>query len=423
MGLAAAVLLVALGASPDARPAAGAPPKVLAIHFTADVDPATQTWLNSQLSRAASGGYSAAVIVLDTPGGLEDSMRAIVAKELSVKVPVIVYVGPNGARAASAGVWISQAADLLAMAPETNIGSSTPIQGNGSNIGSDLRRKDINDAAASLRGLAKAHGRNAAWANAAVRVASNLTAPEALRRHVIDVISPSLPALLKTVDGRRTVPRGFVLHTADASIVNVSPGVLTRFLSTLIDPNVVSLLFLAGIIGLGFELFHPGVVIPGAFGAICMICALFGLSVLPISWTGLLLVVLGAALLLIDAHVVSHGALTVSGLTAMAIGLATLFHTAATPYHMSTWLIVGVTVVLGGLWALAMSKAIAVRRTPVRVGPQEIVGEDGVAREGGYVFVRGELWRAHSDAVLRPGDLVRVDGLDGLTLNVHRIDS
>jgi membrane-bound serine protease (ClpP class) len=203
----------------------------------------------------------------------------------------------------------------------------------------------------------------------------------------------------------------------------VSPGFLTRFLSTLIDPNVVSLLFLAGIIGLGFELFHPGVVIPGAFGAICMICALFGLSVLPISWTGLLLVLLGAALLLIDAHVVSHGALTISGLTAMAIGLATLFHNAPAPYHTSTWLIVGITVVLGGLWALAMSKAIAVRRRPVRVGPQEIIGEDGVAREGGYVFVRGELWRARSEAVLHPGDLVRVDGLDGLTLDVHRIDS
>jgi hypothetical protein len=203
---------------------------------------------------------------------------------------------------------------VLAMAPATNIGSSTPINGTGANIGSDLRRKVVNDAAASLRGLAKTHGRNAAWADAAVRKASNLTADEALRRHVVDLISPSLPQLLRTIDGRKTVPRHFVLHTAGAAIVTAKPGFFTRFLSTLIDPNIVGLLFLAGLAGLGFELFHPGVVIPGAFGAICMVCALFGGSVLPLSWAGLMLVLLGAALLVIDAHVVTHGALTLSGL-------------------------------------------------------------------------------------------------------------
>src|SRR5205807_6380368 len=161
-----------------------------AIHFTQEVNPATQDWLNGQLGRAQSHGYSAAVILLDTPGGLEESMRKIVQRELSLRIPVIVYVSPRGARAASAGVWISEAADVLAMAPETNIGSSTPINGNGQNIGSDLRRKVVNDAAASLRGLAKAHGRNVKWADAAVRKASNLTATEALQQNVIDLISP-----------------------------------------------------------------------------------------------------------------------------------------------------------------------------------------------------------------------------------------
>ena len=176
-----------------------------------DVNPVTQSWLNHQLDRAHKDGYSAAVIVLDTPGGLEDSMRKIVQKELQVSsegTPVIVYVAPSGARAASAGVWISQAADVLAMAPETNIGSSTPITGDGSNIGSDLRRKIINDAAASLRGLAKTHRRNAAWADKAVRVASNLTAAEALKMNVVDLISPSLPALLKRSTAATTVADG-----------------------------------------------------------------------------------------------------------------------------------------------------------------------------------------------------------------------
>src|SRR4029079_15427209 len=230
-------------------------------------------------------------------------------------------------------------------------------QGDGTNIGSDLRRKVVNDAAASLRGLARTHGRNAQWADAAARKASNLTAAaalrmnvidvvststaaEALRMNVIDVLSPSLPALLRTIDGRVTTPRHLTIHTAGAQIVDVKPGFFTRFLSTLIDPNIVSLLFLAGLAGLGFELFHPGVVIPGAFGAICMVCALFGFSVLPLSWGGLMLVLLGAALLVVDAHVTSHGALTLSGLVAMAIGLTTLFHDSGTPYHVHIWVVV-----------------------------------------------------------------------------------
>jgi membrane-bound serine protease (ClpP class) len=415
----AAFLLVAIAAPAHAA----STPKVLAIHFTQDVNPVTQDWLNGQLAHAQSHGYSAAVIVLDTPGGLEESMRKIVQKELALKIPVIVYVSPEGARAASAGVWISEAADVLAMAPSTNIGSSTPIQGNGTNIDSDLRRKVVNDAAASLRGLAKTHGRNAQWADSAVRKASNLTAAEALRMNVIDVVSPSLPELLRTIDGRVTTPRHLTMHTAGAQIVDVKPGFFTRFLSTLIDPNIVSLLFLAGLAGLGFELFHPGVVIPGAFGAICMVCALFGFSVLPLSWGGLMLVLLGAALLVIDAHVTSHGALTLSGLVAMAIGLTTLFHDSGTPYHMHVWVVVTVTALIGGFWAFALSKSVQARRAPVTVGPEQIVGLEGVVRAGGNVFVRGELWRAESADPLHEGDRVTVDGLDGLTLAVHRIPS
>jgi membrane-bound serine protease (ClpP class) len=394
---------------------------VLAIHYTADVDPVTQDWLNHELGVAQSHGYAAAVIVLDTPGGLEDSMRKIVARELSLKIPVIVYVAPGGARAASAGVWISEAADVLAMAPQTNIGSSTPINGTGSNIGSDLRRKVINDAAASLRGLAASHGRNAKWADAAVRKASNLTAEEALKINVIDVIAPTLPALLKQIDGRVTTPRHFKLHTANATIVDVREGFLTRFLSTLIDPNIVSLLFLAGLAGLGFELFHPGVVIPGAFGAICMVTALFGFSVLPLSWAGLALILLGVALLVIDLHVPTHGALTLSGLVAMAIGMITLFHNLPSPYHTSQPLVISITVVLGASWAFAISKALALRRTPARVGPQKIVGMEGVVRPGGLVFVRGELWRAESDRPLREGQHVQVEALDGLSLRVREV--
>jgi membrane-bound serine protease (ClpP class) len=348
-------------------------------------------------------------------------MRKIVAKELSVHVPVVVWTGPPGARAASAGVWVGQAADVLAMAPETNIGSSTPISGGGQDLAKDLRRKVVNDAAASLRGLARTHGRNAKWADAAVRRASNLTADEALKMHVIDLIAPTLPALLRKIDGRKTIPRGFTLHTANAEITDVHPGFVTRFLSTLINPNIIGLLFLAGIAGIGYEIFHPGVVLPGALGAVALLTALFGFSVLPLSWAGLALVLLGIGLLVIDAHVVSHGALTVSGLIALAVGLATLFHKAPAPYETSIPLVVTVTLVLGGFWVFALTKAVEVRRRPVSVGPEEIVGMEGVVRDSGLVFVHGELWRARSEAPLAPGQRVRVEGIDGLTLSVSAL--
>ncbi len=422
--LASAAALVAAALTTGAGTAAAPGPnqhRVLAIHFTEDVNPVTQGWLNSELDHAQKDGYAAAVIVLDTPGGLEDSMRKIVQKELSLKIPVIVYVSPGGARAASAGVWISEAADILAMAPETNIGSSTPIDSSGQNIGSDLRRKAINDAAASLRGLAKSHGRNAKWADSAVRVASNLTQQEALDQHVIDLVAPTLPALLDQIDGRTTVPRHFTLHTKGDEIVTVSPGFFTSFLSTLIDPNIVSLLFLAGIVGLAFELFHPGIVIPGAFGAICMITALFGFSVLPLDWGGLALILLGIALLVIDLHVPTHGALTLSGLVAMAIGVSTLFNGAPSPYHTSVPLVVAVTVCLGGFWAFAMSRALALRRRPAAIGPDDVVGMEAVVDTGGYVIVHGERWRAESDSDLEPGQHVRVESRNGLALRVRAV--
>ena len=410
-----AVVVGAIAVPGAGSSSAASTPRVLAIHFVQEVNPVTQTWLNHQLDKAQKGDYDAAVILLDTPGGLEESMRKIVQKELAVSqagTPVIVYVSPRGARAASAGVWISQAADLLAMAPDTNIGSSTPINGTGSNIGSDLRRKVVNDAAASLRGLAASHGRNAAWADKAVRVASNLTAAEALKQNVIDTVAPSLPRLLDKVDGRTTVPEHHKLHTAGAEITETKPGFLTRFLTTILDPNLLSLLFLAGI---------PGVVLPGALGAVSLLLALFGLAVLPTSWTGLGLVLLGVALLAIDLNVPSHGALTVSGLIALAFGLATLFHDSSGTYQTSVPLVVTLTVVIGGLWAWAISKAIAVRRQPVSVGPEGIVGMQGVVREGGLVFVKGELWRARAPEPLRAGQRVEVDALDGMTLRVHAL--
>jgi membrane-bound serine protease (ClpP class) len=418
-GVVTAALLLAGGAG-----AAEAKPRVLAIQFGPDleVNPVTQDYLTHQLSRAAREHYDAAVILLDTPGGLSSSMKTIYTAELAAKLPVIVYVSPDGARAASAGVWIAQAADVLAMAPTTNIGSSTPINSSGANLGSDLRRKVVNDAVASLTALAATHQRNTTWPAEAVRKASNLTADQALHMNVIDLVAPTLPALLNKLDGYKTkdAQRPYTLHLAGAEVDTVKPGLLTRLLNAVIDPNIIGLLFLAGIAGIGFEIFHPGVVLPGALGAVALLTALFGFSVLPISWTGLALILLGVALLVIDAHVVSHGALTVSGLISLAVGMTMLFKNVPAPYHTSVWPIVGFTLALGVFWAFALSKAVQVRRRPASVGPALLVGAAAVVRAPGQVFVEGELWHAHrEDGVdLVPGAHVRVAGMDGLELTV-----
>ena len=404
-----------------ASPAHAAPPKVLAIHFNGDVNPVTQNYLCHQLSHAPKDGYAAAVIVLNTPGGLLDSKDKIVLCELSAKLPVLVWVGPNGSFAGSAGVWIAQAADYLAMAPETNIGSSTPIDSGGQDIGKDLRRKLINHEAASLRALAQSHGRNVQWADRAVRVATNATATEALRMHVIDAIAPTVPALLKQAQGVKTKPRGFVLHLAGAEIHNSHLSFFARVLNTLLDPNILPLLFLAGLAGIGFEIFHPGVVLPGALGAVSLVTALFGFSVLPISWAGLLLLLLGVGLLVADVHVTSHGALTVAGLICLAVGSIMLFQNAPAPYHTSKPLVISVAVGLGAVWAFAVSKAWQVRHKPVEVDPQMIAGSVGEVRGNGLVYVNGELWQARTSAgeELRPGERVRVESLDGLVLTVR----
>jgi membrane-bound serine protease (ClpP class) len=335
---------------------------------------------------------------------------------------VSVYVSPNGARAASAGVWISEAGDVLALSPTSNIGSSTPIDSGGGNIGSDLRRKVINDAAASLRSLAATHKRNTTWPVLAVTKASNLTAQQALHMHVIDTIAPSLPALLRRLDGYRTKDsqRPFTLHLAGAQIITVSPGFFTRFLNTLIDPNLISIFFLVGIVGLIFEALHPGVVLPGAIGAVSLIIALFGFSILPISWAGIALVVLGVALLVIDLQATTHGVLTIAGLICLGVGLPLLFSNAPPPYRINTGLVSGIGLAIAAFWVFVTGKGIAARRRPVKMGPQTLVGAEGEVRLDGLVFVDGELWRAHTSdgSQLHAGERVEVRARNGLELTV-----
>jgi membrane-bound serine protease (ClpP class) len=416
-------LLAVVGVLASAAAAQGDRPRVLAIGFDNDVNPVTADYVVNELERAERDGFDAAVIVVDTPGGLAESMRDIYQKELDLTIPVLVYV-PTGARAASAGVWIAQAADVLGMAPQSNLGSSTPVSVGGGEIPSDLRRKVINDAAASLRAIAEEHGRNGDWAEDAVRRGANLPAREALELNVIDLVAPALPDFLDAADGRETEPKGLTVRTAGAEIERVEMSLWKRVLDTVIDPNIIVLLMSIGMLGIVIELYNPGLVFPGTVGAISLILGLFGLQVLPISWAGILLMLLAVAFFVAELVVPTHGALSVAGAVSFVFGALLLFDPAGPLYDVSIAVALGVAGSMALFTAVALTKVVQARRRPAEVGAQSMIGETGVVRYGGQVFADGELWRARSvdGSELVPGERVAIEGVDpSLTLEVRPV--
>jgi len=416
-----AALATALAAFALAGSAAGAAPRVLAVQFENDVNPVTQAFITDAISRGEREGVAAVVIVMDTPGGLGSSMRKIVKAILAAQVPVVVYVAPGGSSADSAGAVIAMAADVAAMAPQTNIGSSTPISIGGEDISKDLRRKIVNDAAAYIRELALEHGRNGDEAEKMVREASNLGARKALALNVVDIVAANLPTLLERLDGYRTTPKGLVLHTAGAQVEEVRMSGWKRVLDLLIDPNVIALMLSIGLIGIVVELWNPGLIFPGTVGAISLIVGLYGLQVLPVSAAGVLLMLLAAAFFVMDLFLPSHGALTAAGVVTFVIGSLMLFDPAGPAYQVSLTTAVSIAAVLALFMGLAMAKAVQARRRPVEVGAQLLVGAHGQVRRGGLVFVNGELWRARSrdGHALSLGDEVEVEAVaDDLELLV-----
>src|SRR6187551_3812172 len=286
LAAAAAALLLAL-------PASGAAPRVLVVEFDNDVNPVTQDYLSDEMHRAERDGFAAVVIEMDTPGGLGSSMREIVKTMLAADVPVVVYVAPPGSSADSAGAVIGMAADVLAMAPQTNIGSSTPISIGGEDISKDLRRKVVNDAAAYIGELAREHDRNVPAAESMVRQATNLGAREALRKDVADVVARDYGSLFRQIDGFEPKTKDAVIHTPPGTTIErIEMSTWKRILDLLIDPNIVALMLSIGLIGLVVELWNPGLIFPGTVGAISLIVGLYGLQVLPVSAAGLLLMLL-----------------------------------------------------------------------------------------------------------------------------------
>ncbi len=412
--LLAAVAAAFVLAVPAAAAEPADAPHVVVVEFDNDVNPVTQEFLQDSMKRAADEGAAAVVIEMDTPGGLGSSMREIVKSMLALEIPVVVYVAPAGSSADSAGAVIGQAADVLAMAPQTNIGSSTPISATGEDLGEDLRRKVINDAAAYVGELAREHGRNEKAAEAMVRTAANYGAREALELGVIDVIAPNVPALLEQIDGTKTTPKNLVLHTSGATVERVEMGWWKRALDLLIDPNIIALMLSIGLIGIVVELWNPGLILPGTVGAISLIVGLYGLQVLPVSAAGLLLMALAAAFFVMEAFIPSHGALTVAGAVTFVIGALMLFDPAGEAYQVSVWVALAIAGTLALLLGVALTRVVKARRNPVEVGVTNLVGDAAVVRREGWVAVGGELWRARSadGAPLVPGDQVTVEAIE-----------
>ena len=414
--LAATVLAWPVGAQQS-----GAVPS---IELTGTIDPATAGWISSALEDAQ--GAPLAIVRIDTPGGLDTSMREIVQDIIAAPMPVVVYVSPDGARAASAGMFITEAADVAAMAPQTNIGSATPITLGGGETDEVLGRKVRNDAAAYARALAEGHGRNGDLAERMVRDAVNVTAERAEDEQLIDLVAADETELLRALDGFRVQgPKAGVLDTDGLRAELRDMPLQYEIQQLLVNPNVAFLLLLAGLLGIVFEVTAPGLVGPGLFGAVALVLGLYGTAQLPVTAAGAVLLLLAAGLLAAELFVASHGVLAAAGITALVAGGLLLFDTGSDALRVSVPIAVAAGGGVGAFTLFAVGKALRMRRLPSRGGSQDLVGHTGTVREAlepvGQVMVAGELWRARSsgDAALPPGTSVRVVRVDRLTLTVE----
>ena len=454
LGALAGVALAVGGATVDIvaqdaarRPDAGT---AVVIEIRDAIGPATSNYFIRALETARERHAQLIVLQLDTPGGLDSAMRDMIRATLSSDIPVVTFVAPSGARAASAGTYLLYASHIAAMAPATNIGAATPIQigapsrptpkkddGESAKESKDkpseddsapesaAERKAVNDAVAYIRGLAELRNRNADWAEAAVRSAVSLSARRALEERVIDVVATDIPDLLRQIDGRRVQASGGerVLATTALQIERIEPDWRTRVLAVLTNPNVAYLLMLAGIYGLLLEGYNPGAILPGVVGAISLLLALYAFQILPVNYAGLGLMILGLALMTAEAFAPSFGVLGLGGITAFVVGSIILLDTKVPGFQVARTLIGGVALTGGLVFLLTAAFLVRARRQAVVTGPEQLLRETATALEDfehtGMVRLHGEIWRAHSATPVRQGQRLRVLRVTGLTVEVE----
>lgn len=409
-----------LGAAPGDSWAAD---EAMLIELEGPINPGTSMYVVRALEVAHEKNAVLVILRLDTPGGLASSMRTIVKAILNSPVPVVVYVGPSGAGAASAGVMVTVAAHVAAMAPGTNIGAAHPVSAGGKDIQKTMSEKVVNDMAAYARGIAEDKDRNGEWVEKAIRESVSITSEEALKRNVVDLVAQDVDELLKLLDGREIeLNRGkVVLKTSALQKTYYRPGVRDRILKTISDPNIAYILMMIGLAGLYFELSNPGAIFPGVIGAISLILAFFSFQTLPVNYAGLLLIALAIILFIVEVKVTSYGLLSIGGLICLTLGSIMLFE----DISVSLQLMAPTIVLVGGFFVAVATLAFRAYRGKSLSGTDGLLGELGIVREridpDGVVFVHGESWRAEAAERLEPGDKVEIIGVKSLTLKVRKV--
>lgn len=391
------------------------------------INPVSQEFIHNTLETAAQKDAACVIMEMDTPGGLMQSMRMIVKDMLASPVPVIVYVAPSGSRAGSAGVFITIAANVAAMAPGTNIGAAHPVtMGGRSDSSSTMMEKVTNDAVAFIKSIAQKRGHNAEWAEKAVRESASITETEALKLGVIDLISPSVDSLLAQINGRETeTARGKIkINTENVAKIFIKKSFRYRILELISDPNIAYILMLAGIYGLFFELYNPGAIFPGVIGVISLILAFYAFQTLPVNYAGVLLILVAVVLFILEVKIPSHGLLSMGGITSMVLGSLMLFNSPL-PFFRVSWSVIAVATISTALFFLfAVGLAIRAQRRKPTTGREGLVGEIGEALEDfkggqGQVLVHGEIWRAKCAEKVHKGDLLVVEKVQGMEIRVR----
>ncbi len=406
-----------------AKPALSAKKKAVLIKLEGAINPGSAGYVVRGIRYANNIGAELIIIQLDTPGGLASSMRQIIKAILNSRVPVVVYVAPSGAGAASAGAIVTISAHIAAMAPGTNIGAAHPVGLGGKDIGKTMTEKVVNDMASYARGIARQRHRNAKWIEMAIRESVSITAEEALKKHVIDLIADDISELLRKIDGRTVSIVGgkkIKINTEGISIETFKPDIRDRILKTISDPNIAYILMMIGLTGLYFELAHPGAILPGVLGAISLILAFYSFHTLPVNYAGLLLIALGIILFILEIKVTSYGMLTIGGIISLLLGSMMLFDNV----KVSLSLIMPTVLMFSAFFLGITYLAIKAHREKPISGAEGLIGEKGIVerweKDRGLVFVHGEYWNAESDEELAPGDKVEVKAIKGLTLRVKK---